>query len=293
MPRSTSPARREIKGGGARMGSVPTSDPVSRPSRLSSIGRRRARRTTVDPLGARVENAWAGMAGGGARMADRRRWARLGAAFVSLVLIAWAGAAAAGERVIEGAGPAAWQDDLAPIAARTGATSAPRTCSSAPASAARRRRSSARGHDARAGGAPSGPLPGDRQQPARTVRALRRPRPGARALPAEPPGHHRARERDRRGAGREGQAGRQPPHAAGGRTSSSTGCARAAWRPIASPTGGPTACSPRSGRCEEKMALFWHGHFATNEEKVRDYRKMLRAARAVPRATAPATSATS
>lgn len=26
---------------------------------------------------------------------------------------------------------------------------------------------------------------------------------------------------------------------------------------------------------QEKMALFWHGHFATNEEKVRDYRKML------------------
>jgi uncharacterized protein (DUF1800 family) len=25
---------------------------------------------------------------------------------------------------------------------------------------------------------------------------------------------------------------------------------------------------------EEKMALFWHGHFATGEEKVRDYRKM-------------------
>ncbi len=27
---------------------------------------------------------------------------------------------------------------------------------------------------------------------------------------------------------------------------------------------------------EEKMALFWHGHFATSEEKVRDVRKMLR-----------------
>ena len=26
---------------------------------------------------------------------------------------------------------------------------------------------------------------------------------------------------------------------------------------------------------EEKMTLFWHGHFATSEEKVRDYRKML------------------
>ena len=32
--------------------------------------------------------------------------------------------------------------------------------------------------------------------------------------------------------------------------------------------------SPRP--LEEKMALFWHGHFATNENKVRDYRKMLR-----------------
>ena len=27
---------------------------------------------------------------------------------------------------------------------------------------------------------------------------------------------------------------------------------------------------------EEKMVLFWHGHFATGEEKVRDYRKMLK-----------------
>jgi hypothetical protein len=27
---------------------------------------------------------------------------------------------------------------------------------------------------------------------------------------------------------------------------------------------------------EEKMALFWHGHFATHENKVRDYRKMLK-----------------
>jgi hypothetical protein len=26
---------------------------------------------------------------------------------------------------------------------------------------------------------------------------------------------------------------------------------------------------------EEKMALFWHGHFATGEEKIRDYRKMV------------------
>jgi len=32
--------------------------------------------------------------------------------------------------------------------------------------------------------------------------------------------------------------------------------------------------SPRP--LQEKMALFWHGHFATNENKVRDYRKMLK-----------------
>ena len=31
--------------------------------------------------------------------------------------------------------------------------------------------------------------------------------------------------------------------------------------------------SPRP--LQERMALFWHGHFATNEDKVRDYRKML------------------
>ena len=31
--------------------------------------------------------------------------------------------------------------------------------------------------------------------------------------------------------------------------------------------------SPRP--LEEKIALFWHGHFANNEDKVRDYRKML------------------
>jgi len=32
--------------------------------------------------------------------------------------------------------------------------------------------------------------------------------------------------------------------------------------------------SPRP--LQEKLALFWHGHFATNEDKVRDYRKMYR-----------------
>ena len=84
---------------------------------------------------------------------------------------------------------------------------------------------------------------------------------------------------------------RQPPRCSRSRTSSSTGCARAVWRPTASRTGGPTAWWPRTAPLEEKMALFWHGHFATNEDKVRDYRKMLDPARAVPEPGRPATSA--
>lgn len=40
--------------------------------------------------------------------------------------------------------------------------------------------------------------------------------------------------------------------------------------------------SPRP--LQEKMALFWHGHFATNEDKVRDYRKMLNQLRLFQRA---------
>ena len=40
------------------------------------------------------------------------------------------------------------------------------------------------------------------------------------------------------------------------------------------------------------MALFWHGHFATAENKVRDYRKMLEAGRHCSSGTPPATSVT-
>ena len=43
--------------------------------------------------------------------------------------------------------------------------------------------------------------------------------------------------------------------------------------------------SPRP--LQEKMALFWHGHFASNEAKVRDYRKLLGAIAALPENRAP------
>ena len=48
-------------------------------------------------------------------MPQQRRLARAGCMVLALVLGVWAGVAAAGERVIKGAGPAAWQGDLAPI----------------------------------------------------------------------------------------------------------------------------------------------------------------------------------
>ena len=48
-------------------------------------------------------------------MAGRERVARAGCGGFGLVLVAWVGAAAAGERVIKGPGPAAWQGDLRPI----------------------------------------------------------------------------------------------------------------------------------------------------------------------------------
>ena len=51
-------------------------------------------------------------------MPQQRRLARAGCMVLALVLGVWAGVAAAGERVIKGAGPAAWQGDLAPISGR-------------------------------------------------------------------------------------------------------------------------------------------------------------------------------
>src|SRR5687767_15608358 len=52
----------------------------------------------------------------GERMAGRGSLARPGCILLAL-LVACVGAAVAGERVIRGPGPAAWQGDLAPISA--------------------------------------------------------------------------------------------------------------------------------------------------------------------------------
>jgi len=90
-----------------------------------------------------------------------------------------------------------------------------------------------------------------------------------------PAGRNRSRQEDRRIPRRQ----KSSPRAIGACSRLPTGFLLAARQPAgdASPrllVGEPHACHPTSpGR---KDALFWHGHFATNEEKVRDYRKMLK-----------------
>ena len=169
---------------------------------------------------------------------------------------------------------------------RIGVTTERRTCWSAPASAARRRRSKRLAKMTPAqGGARiwcASRASTNSQLPPFDHSGILDP--GTRAVSAQPPRGDRPGQGKRRSAGHQGQARRATGACSRSSTSSSTGCAPARSRPAASPTGGPTACSPAQRPLEEKMALFWHGHFATNEDKVRDYRKTAAAARAVPEA---------
>ena len=98
-----------------------------------------------------------------------------------------------------------------------------------------------------------------------TIRALN----GSRRAGRRPPS-----SRDRRGARAQGQAGRQPSGPAGRRQVLLLAARDHARDPPPRVlVGGPHAAD--HAPVEEKMALFWHGHFATSENKVRDYRKML------------------
>ena len=137
-----------------------------------------------------------------------------------------------------------------------------------------RGRCASRGNDARAGGGVADRLSGDPQRPSRAVRTLRRlgPEPARSSRSAAWPRPSVPKRPARRWA----CASSRRASAACSRSSiaSSTGCARPSSKLAGSPIGGPTAWSRPIARCEEKMALFWHGHFATGEEKIRDYRKM-------------------
>ena len=217
-------------------------------------------------------------------MADRRRWARLGAVFVSLGLIAWVGAAAAGERVIKGPGPAAWQGDLAPISdedwsydraahllERAGFGGTPEEIATLAAMTPD------------AGGRALVDFEADRQRPSAAVRALRHPRSRSRALSAEPARRPPscAKETGEALGVKVKPAGNRPLQPVVEQVLLLAARQHARDPPRRLLVGEPHA-QHAARRCEEKMALFWHGHFATNEDKVRDYRKMLHQLETLP-----------
>ena len=117
-----------------------------------------------------------------------------------------------------GPGPAAWTDDLSPIGAQDWSYDrAAHLLERAGFGGTPEEIQRARGDDPAAGGPASGPLPGRRQQrscsPSITSGIFDPASIPSR--PAAPPPPIEAKKTGR-SAGRQGQAGRQPPHAAGG-----------------------------------------------------------------------------
>ena len=173
-------------------------------------------------------------------------------------------------------GPAAWKDDLSPIARRR-LELRPRR---APAGARGVRRHAGRDREtgrrrARARGPLARALREHPESEDAAVRRIGSVGSDAERVSGEPARSDRSRAQARHLDGRREQAGGQPSGAAGRRIASSTGCARRCSRRAGSGTGGRTGCCRPRIPVEEKMALLWHGHFATHENKVRDYRKMM------------------
>ena len=183
---------------------------------------------------------------------------------------------AAREQPRRGGGPAQWAEDLAPITAadwsydlaahlleRAGFGGTPeeiaRLAAMTPA----------------AGRRPSGRL----SSPSPTTISRRSIAsgvwdPGLRDFPPSRPAATQRARADRRGDGREGQARGRAPAPAGGRPLLLLAARHRASKPAGSRNWWADRMVATQRPLEEKMALFWHGHFATGEEKVRDYRKM-------------------
>ena len=115
----------------------------------------------------------------------------------------------------------------------------------------------------------------DNGRPA-AVRAFGHPRSRTRTLPAQPARRHRPRQGDQGEAlgVKVKPAGNRPLQPVVEQVLLLAARERARDQPRRLLVGEPHAHQRRP--LQEKMALFWHGHFATNEDKVRDYRKMLR-----------------
>ena len=186
-------------------------------------------------------------------MPQQGRLARAGCGALTLLLIAWAGAAAAGERVIKGPGPAAWQGDLAPIAAdewsydraahlleRAGFGGTPEEIAALAAMTPEAAVAHLVDYEAIANDQLPAFEPSDIHDP------------GLVDFPPSRPATTELAKADGRGARGQGQAGRQPAFAAGGQQVLLLAAREHARDAPRSRTGGRIACSTRSGRSRRR-----------------------------------------
>ncbi len=209
-------------------------------------------------------------------MADRRHRARLQAVFLSLVLSAWVGAAAAGERVIKGPGPAAWQGDLAPIAAedwsydraahlleRAGFGGTPEQIAALAAMTPEQAVAHLVDYEAIANDRLPAFEPSDIHDPG----LVNFP-------PSRPATTELAKETGAALGVKVKPAGNRPLQPVVDKFFYWLRASMLETRRVAYWWADRMLNTERP--LEEKMTLFWHGHFATSEDKVRDVRKMLR-----------------
>ncbi|MGH6899718.1 MAG: DUF1800 domain-containing protein [Geminicoccaceae bacterium] len=209
-------------------------------------------------------------------MSGRGRLARAGCGFVVLVLALRAGAAAAGEEVIKGPGPAAWQGDLAPISAdewsydraahlleRAGFGGTPEEIAALAAMSPQAAISHLVDYEAIANDHLPPFDPSDIHDPGLVD-----------FPPSRPATTELAKETGEALGVKVKPAGNRPLQPVVNKFFYWLRASMLETRRVAYWWADRMLKTERP--LEEKMTLFWHGHFATSEDKVRDFRKMLR-----------------
>ena len=209
-------------------------------------------------------------------MAGRERVARAGCGVFGLVLVAWVGAAAAGERVIKGPGPAAWQDDLRPISEaewsydraahlleRAGFGGTPEEIAALAAMTPEQAVAHLVDYEAIANDHLPPFEPSDIHDP------------GLVDFPPSRPATTELAKATGEALGvKVKPAGNRPLQPVVNKFFYWLRASMLETRRVAYWWADRMLNTKRP--LEEKMTLFWHGHFATSEDKVRDFRKMLR-----------------
>lgn len=209
-------------------------------------------------------------------MAGRGRLARAVCVVFALVVVAWVGAAAAGERVIKGPGPAGWQGDLAPISAadwsydraahlleRAGFGGTPAEIAALAALTPEQAVARLVDYEQIANDHLPPFDPSDIHDPG----LIEFP-------PSRPATTELAKETGEALGVKVKPAGNRPLQPVVNKFFYWLRASMLETRRIAYWWADRMLNTERP--LEEKMTLFWHGHFATSEDKVRDVRKMLR-----------------